>query len=121
MTPCRPRALTFDDTALIASHDRVPSQVIIDGIKLPVQVDDRLPLLHGSFKGFKPWFNQWPHWDAPAPRATVYRAPHDALPTALLHASQKRALASLQQRHGGLCYAHTDASAPTDCTVGQPH
>mmetsp|Transcript_34214 Transcript_34214/g.89391 ORF Transcript_34214/g.89391 Transcript_34214/m.89391 type:complete len:1055 (+) Transcript_34214:149-3313(+) len=28
--------------------------VVVDGVKLPVQVDDRLPLLHGSFKGFKP-------------------------------------------------------------------
>jgi hypothetical protein len=25
--------------------------VVVDGVKLPVQVDDRLPLLHGSFKG----------------------------------------------------------------------
>ena len=28
--------------------------VVMDGIKLPVQVDERQPLLSGTFKGFKP-------------------------------------------------------------------
>ena len=28
--------------------------VVMDGIKLPVQVDDRQPILNGTFKGFKP-------------------------------------------------------------------
>ncbi|KAL1498967.1 hypothetical protein AB1Y20_013487 [Prymnesium parvum] len=31
--------------------------VVVDGVKLPVQTDDRLPLLHGSFKNFKPQRN----------------------------------------------------------------
>ena len=28
--------------------------VVVDGVKLPCSVDERQPILHGSFKGFKP-------------------------------------------------------------------
>ena len=44
-----------------------------------------------------------------------YRAPHDAVATALLHASQKPAPSTLRSAMAGLSLGRTDASAATDC------